>query len=218
MSGWMSYLTGAKPAKDTTREAIVNLREHLLMLDKKEEHLTKKIEDEARKAKANLSTNKRVALQALRQKKVYETELDSIAGRKLTLETQVNAIESANMNKETLQAIKKGSDVLKSIHGSLNVDKVDTVMEDARIQLELTTEINEAISNPAGMGIDVDSSELEEELAQMEQEELNKRLAGAEPAPLHSPGPAATVKTPAHAIEEDEEEAELRELQAQLAM
>lgn len=28
----------------------------------------------------------------------------------------------------------------------------------------------------------------------------------------------ATVKTPAHAIEEDEEEAELRELQAQLAM
>lgn len=59
MSGWMSYLTGAKPAKDTTREAIVNLREHLLMLDKKEEHLTKKIEDEARKAKANLSTNKR---------------------------------------------------------------------------------------------------------------------------------------------------------------
>lgn len=38
-----------------------------------------------------------------------------------------------------------------------NVDKVDTVMEDARIQLELTTEINEAISNPAGMGIDVRS-------------------------------------------------------------
>lgn len=30
-----------------------------------------------------------VALQALRQKKVYENELDSIAGRKLTLETQV---------------------------------------------------------------------------------------------------------------------------------
>jgi hypothetical protein len=93
-----------------------------------------------------------------------------------------------------------------------NVDKVDNVMEDARVQLELTQEINEAISNPAGMGIDVsfrlciasfrmligfeaqrqvDSTELEEELAQMEQEELNKRLAGAEPAPLHAPGPTA---------------------------
>lgn len=36
-----------------------------------------------------------VALQALRQKKVYENELDSIAGRKLTLETQVRVPQSA---------------------------------------------------------------------------------------------------------------------------
>ncbi|KAL8280408.1 hypothetical protein RQP46_007056 [Phenoliferia psychrophenolica] len=194
--GWLSYLTGsgAKGGRDSTREAIVNLREHLLMLDKKEEHLNTKIENEQRKAKANATTNKRVALQALRQKKVYENELDSIAGRKLTLETQVNAIESANMNKETLQAIKKGSDVLKSIHGSLTVDKVDNVMDDVRTQLELTNEINDAISNPAAMGIDVDASELEDELAELEQEELNKRLAGAEAAPLHSPGASTAVQ------------------------
>ncbi|KAM0749871.1 Snf7-domain-containing protein [Meredithblackwellia eburnea MCA 4105] len=221
MSGWLSYLTGSGGGKgrDSTREAIVNLREHLLMLDKKEEHLTKKIEDEHRKAKANATTNKRVAMQALRQKKVYENELESIAGRKLTLETQVNAIESANMNKETLQAIKKGSEVLKGIHGSLTVDKVDNVMDDVRTQLELTNEINEAISNPAAMGIDVDSTELEDELAELEQEELNKRLAGADSVPIHTPGSTvAAAKTPAQTIEEDEEEAELRELQAQLAM
>lgn len=61
MSSWMSYLTGAArtPARDSTREAIVNLREHLLMLEKKEDHLNKKIEDELRKAKANATTNKR---------------------------------------------------------------------------------------------------------------------------------------------------------------
>jgi len=53
-------LTGRGAAtKDSTREAIVNLREHLLMLDKKEEHLSKKIEDELRKAKANATTNPR---------------------------------------------------------------------------------------------------------------------------------------------------------------
>lgn len=80
-------------------------------------------------------------------------------------------------------------------------------------------------------------------MAELEQEELNKRLAGAEAAPVHSPAasvPAAagtssrflslrlnlsltrfnplSAKTPAQRIEEDEEEAELRELQAQLAM
>lgn len=119
----MSYLTGrGASSKDSTREAIVNLREHLLMLDKKEEHLSKKIEDELRKAKANATTNPRgetpctaaaaqprregrqlvdkrahlsfctptVAKQALRQKKLYENELDSISGRKMTLTTQVS--------------------------------------------------------------------------------------------------------------------------------
>lgn len=188
------------------------------MLDKKEEHLTKRIEDELRKAKANATSNKRVATAALRQKKVYENELDSIAGRKLTLETQVNAIESASFNKETVQAMKRGADVLKNIHGSLDVDKVDATMDEVRNQLELTKEITDAISNAGGIGIDMDESELADELAELEQEELNKRLAGAESAPLHLPGATANARTPAQAIEEDEEEAELRELQAQLAM
>ncbi|GAA5864683.1 hypothetical protein JCM8115_005832 [Rhodotorula mucilaginosa] len=221
MSGWLSYLTGSGGAKskDSTREAIVNLREHLLMLDKKEEYLGKKIDDEVRKARANATSNPRVAKQALRQKKLYEQELESISGRKMTLTTQVNAIESANMNKETLEAMKKGADVLKGIHGKLNVDKVDATMDEVRNQLELTNEISQAISDPAGMGIDVDDQELADELAELEQEELNKRLAGAEAAPIHSPAAAVpAAKTPAQRIEEDEEEAELRELQAQLAM
>ncbi|GAA6000588.1 hypothetical protein JCM10207_004564 [Rhodosporidiobolus poonsookiae] len=220
MSGWVSWLTGRGAAtKDSTREAIVNLREHLLMLDKKEEYLGKKIEDEVRKARAHATSNPRVAKAALRQKKVYEQELESIAGRKMTLTTQVNAIESANMNKETLEAMKKGADVLKGIHGKLNVDKVDATMDEVRNQLELTNEISQAISDPSGMGIDVDDQELADELAELEQEELNKRLAGAEAAPLHSPGPAVpAAQTPAQRIEEDEEEAELRELQKALAM
>ena len=39
----------------------------------------------------------------------------------MTLETQVNAIESANMNLETMTAMRKGADALKTIHGSLYV-------------------------------------------------------------------------------------------------
>ena len=68
MSGWMSYLTGrgSGSSRNETREAVVSLREHLLMLDKKEEHLTKKIDDEMRKAKANATTNPRGASLVLR--------------------------------------------------------------------------------------------------------------------------------------------------------
>jgi charged multivesicular body protein 4 len=59
MSGWMSYFTGRKDTREGARDAIVGLRQQLLMLEKKEEHLQKKIEDELRKARANATTNKR---------------------------------------------------------------------------------------------------------------------------------------------------------------
>lgn len=60
MSGWMSYLVGSRKSKqDGARDAIVGLRTQLLMLEKKEEHLNKKIEDEMKKARANASSNKR---------------------------------------------------------------------------------------------------------------------------------------------------------------
>jgi len=58
MSGWLSYITGPRDTKTTTRQAIVGIREQLSMLDKKEEHLEKKIQEELKKAKANATTNK----------------------------------------------------------------------------------------------------------------------------------------------------------------
>ncbi|KAE8244862.1 hypothetical protein A4X13_0g6200 [Tilletia indica] len=231
MSGWSSWLTGKRETKHAPREAIVGLRSQLIMLEKQEDHLTKKIEDETRKAKAAISTNKQAAQAALRRKKQYEGQLDKIYGTRMTLETQVNAIESANMNLETMQAMRKGAEALKTIHGSLNIDKVDATMDSIREQMDLTNEISDAISNPVGMGQDLDEDALKDELEQLEQEELNERLVGADHVPLHTPSIAAgpsRVAAPAAAaassssqsrrVEEDDDEAELRALQAELAM
>ena len=214
---------GKRENKNAARDAIVGLRSQLLMLEKKEEHLNKKIEEELKKAKANLSTNKRAAQAALRQKKAYENELDRIAGTRMTLETQVNAIESANMNLETMTAMRKGADALKTIHGSLNIDKVDATMDSIREQMDLTSEISDAISNPVGMGHDIDEDELKDELEELEQAELNERLVGADSVPLHQPtissGPSRVSNGPERKAQvEDDDDAELRALQAELAM
>lgn len=222
MSGWMSYFTGRRDNRQGARDAIVGLRQQLLMLDKKEEHLQKKIDEEVKKAKANATTNKRLAIAALRQKKAFEAELDRIAGTRLTLETQVNAIESANLNAETMVAMKKGADALKGIHGNLNINKVDATMDSIREQMDLTNEISDAISNPVNMGIDVDDEELKNELEELEQEQLNDRLMGAERAPVHSPTRAQGLtegrEQATQRQEEDDEEEQLRQLQAELAM
>jgi charged multivesicular body protein 4A/B len=59
MASFMSYF-GARRVdpKQAARDAIVNLRQQLQMIDKKEEHLQKKIEEETKKARANAVSNK----------------------------------------------------------------------------------------------------------------------------------------------------------------
>ncbi|KAG9122466.1 ESCRT-III subunit protein snf7 [Ceratobasidium sp. 392] len=223
MSGWMSYFTGKKDSRATARDAIVNTRQHLAVLDKKEENLQRKIEEEMKKAKANAVNNKAAATAALRRKKLHEAELEKLYGQRMTLETQLNAIENANLNAETMAAMRQGAQALRDIHGNLTIDKVDATMDQVREQMELTNEISEAISNPLGMtGVDVDEDELKEELAELEQEELNDRLMGADRVPVHTPavtaGPSTVSAGRAKEAEEDAEERELRELQAALAM
>jgi charged multivesicular body protein 4 len=60
-----------------------------------------------------------VATAALRRKKANEAELDRLAGTRTQLEMQVNTLESANLNVETMGALKKGADALKVIHRDL---------------------------------------------------------------------------------------------------
>lgn len=62
---------------------------------------------------------------------------------------QVNTLESANLNAETLAAMKKGSDALKVIHGNMNADKVADTMDQITEQRAIADEISAAIAtNP----------------------------------------------------------------------
>ena len=54
----MSYFGARRDPKQSARDAIVTLRQQLQMIEKKEEYLQKKIDDELKKAKANAVSNK----------------------------------------------------------------------------------------------------------------------------------------------------------------
>lgn len=47
--------------------------------------------------------------------------MERLNGQRLQLEQQINTLESANLNLETMQVMKKASDVLEQIHGSMLV-------------------------------------------------------------------------------------------------
>ncbi|KAH9482973.1 ESCRT-III subunit protein snf7 [Psilocybe cubensis] len=221
MASFMSYFgAGRKDPKQTARDAIVGLRQQLQMIEKKEEYLQRKIEEETKKSRANAVSNKAAALAALKRKKVTESELDRLAGTRLQLEMQVNTLESANLNAETMAAMKKASDALKVIHGNLTIDKVDATMNQVNEQRELANDIAEALANPMYTGIDLDESELEADLEELQQDVLNERLNEADHAPVHLPPNAtrAEEKSRRPAVAEDDEEEQLKQLQAEMAM
>ena len=155
----------------------------------------------------------------------------------MTVEREISSIETANINKETLDAMKNAQKAMAGIHGGLTIDKVDQTMEDLREQHAIGEEIAEALTQ-GGVGQGVDEEDLDEELAELQQEELDNKMLKTGTVPvsdkIHSMPNAAQGEreyTPAAAVmrsgantmtarrqEEEDEEEELKKLQAEMAM
>ncbi|OLY80680.1 Vacuolar-sorting protein SNF7 [Smittium mucronatum] len=155
---------------------------------------------------------------ALKRKKLLEEQLDKISGSRMTLETQIFAIESANVNLETMNAMRKGADAMKNIHKNMNIDKVDQTMDEIREQMDLANEVSAAISQPELLGMSSNESELLEELELLEQEQLDKQLLNAERPPVSAIKPPVKQVVAPKTEEEEEEDAELAELRESMGM
>ncbi|KAH8699546.1 Snf7-domain-containing protein [Ilyonectria robusta] len=223
MWGWFGGASAQKQ-KNSPKNAILGLRSQLDMLQKREKHLQNQIDEQDGVARKNVSTNKNAAKAALRRKKTHEHSLEQTVAQIGTLEQQINAIESANINRETLAAMENAGHAMKGIYKNLTPEKVDETMETLREQNALSEEIVNAIGS-ATIGEYEDEDGLLEELEQMQQEQLDEQMLKTGNVPVldevhKMPTPANTepVSNKKQAIEEDDEEAELRKLQAEMAM
>ncbi|KHN96653.1 ESCRT-III component [Metarhizium album ARSEF 1941] len=223
----------AQARKDSPKNAILGLRSQLDMLQKREKHLQSQIDEQHSIARKHATTNKTAAKAALRRKKANEHTLEQTMAQIGTLETQIHAIESANINHETLLVMQQAGKAMANIHGKLTPEKVDQTMwvsslystkDELREQNALSEEIVNAItSNPIGDVVDED--ELEDELDQLQQEKLDEDILKTGSVPvadivhkMPSVAKQEPVSSRTRAAEEDDEEAELRKLQAEMAM
>ena len=69
-----------------------------------------------------------VARNALKRKKVNEQSLATTQAQITTLEQQIHSIESATLNYETLRVMKDAGQAMKTIHGGMDIDKVEETM------------------------------------------------------------------------------------------
>lgn len=217
---FLAKLFGSSKGQDKTVptpvEAIGRLRDIEDMLVKKQQFFEKKVDEELATAKKHGTKNKRAALQALKRKKRYETQLRQIDGTLTTIEFQREALENANTNTEVLKIMGYAAKALKNAHEDMDIDKVHDLMDEVQEQQEIANEISEAISNPIGFGNDIDEDELTKELEELEQESLDEELLNvAGPATENLPSPPTaepTTKAKVKTQREKELEDELREL------
>ncbi|KAJ2635503.1 ESCRT-III subunit protein snf7 [Coemansia sp. RSA 1694] len=232
----MNLFFGKKKEKPTPKDAIIDLRNTLGMLEKREAHIQQKIEHELKVARTNATSNRRQALAALKRKHLYEGQLEKMSGTRMTIEAQVMSIEGANVNLETMKAMERGAQAMKLIHTDMSIDKVDQTMEDIREQMDLASEVSDAISQPQLFGAEMDEDELNAELEELEQEELDKQLLNSGRVPVSLPhlppsqavaaGPSRSPPIPQQqrrfvppqpAVEDDEDD-ELAELRESMGM
>ncbi|TDH73795.1 hypothetical protein CCR75_006843 [Bremia lactucae] len=189
----------AAPARSpvATADTIRKLREQLESLEKREVHIEKKILLQLAEAKQrSVAKDKRGAIFALKRKKMYEAEIEKLQGARMTLETQVMTLESAHVNMETFTALRSGAEQMKAIHGQMNVDTVDNIMDDIQEETAMADEIGRAISQPFGSQL-YDDDELEDELREMEELELEEKvLQPLVATPAEAATPAKGAKAP----------------------
>lgn len=216
----------AQKRKDAPKNAILLLREQLERLQKREKHLENQIAEQDAAARKQINTNKNAAKAALRRKKVHEKTLEQTTAQIVQLEQQIYSIEAANINHETLQAMKQAGAAMSQIHGGMSLDQVDETMDVLREQHQLSEEIVSAITS-VPLGEQPDEDELEAELEGLEQEAMDERMLNTGPVPVNSQldrlpeaGKSELAgKTPTKPMaEEDDEEAELAKLRAEMAM
>lgn len=148
----------------------------------------------------------------MKRKKLFEQEVDKIQNVKMTLETQVINLESAAQNAETFKAMAAGSTTMKKIRNDVGIDKVDDMMDSIKEEMELASEINQAIAAPVDPYM-ADDDELLSELNALEASDLESELLAPPTGQVGLPA-VPTNKLPAH---KDADADDLKQLEAELA-
>ncbi len=146
-------------------EALKHIKATIGIQEAREEEMENKIKDVMKVAKEKLEAgNQRAAIRSMKKAKLYQAEMNMVAGAIETLEMQTMSIESSLYNMEVIKAMQEGSDALKNMQSGTKVEDVDIAIDEIRNAMDYTSEINDILTRPVD-DIIIDDDELLKELA-----------------------------------------------------
>eukprot|EP00474_Spongospora_subterranea_P008972 CRZ09430.1 hypothetical protein [Spongospora subterranea] len=216
----MNLFGKKKAPAPNMNESIMMLRETITQLGKREDHLQKQADAclEAAKMKSK-KKDKRGALFELKRKKMFEKQIEQMFGKRVNLETQIFALESAATNKEVITAMQHGKNAIEISLKACDVDNVADIMDGVDEAVSQVDEVDNALSQPFGTN-NYQDEDLEAELAELEGLQMEEDFLATPTVPT-SKLPAARKKEAAAPIPvsaESQIDADLAELEAEFAM
>jgi len=197
---------------ETTEEKIYTQIE---FIEKRQAALQAKIDKELANAKVHLAQkNKDAATMCLQRKKILENQLSKLQAQHLNTTRVTLTLEETRMNQVVMDTQVMIAKELEQLQKDMSPEKVERDMEHLKDLIERTNEVSLLFSQPLPGAEDYDENELAAELAALDQEEVNAKVAVITPllpAVPSMPLPA-TSRAPVATVEEDELAALEREL------
>lgn len=196
--------------KKTVIDTIHDLKAQISLLEKRKKFIDVQIANNTDAIKAKLAANNRAsALILVKKNKALEEETVKIDSMCLTMEEQIMALESANINTEYFKAVNRGNQVIKSANAKTDVDSVEKLMDDMEDQRETMRTINDLLMQPANKALE------DEDLLSALEEYMPKNEVAVEKAPMF---PSVPINNKEEDKDKDDDEQELARLTRELAM
>ena len=119
----------------------------------------------------------------LKQKKMYENQLEQVENNMLRVSEQQMMLENQRITVETISALQNAAKASKTTMSEMDIDNVDKVLADISDTADQMQQIQEAMGQPLGAAADLDEDELEAELQEMEASEMDRELLRPAPVP-----------------------------------
>lgn len=173
-------------------QAIEKLQETSDNLQKQIDRYKTKVEYEISEAKKCLrANNKNAAKMHLRRKAQFEKQMEASERNYFTVQQQIINLENVTATAQTVNAMRQAARAQQQIMRDHNVEKVEDLMEDLQETNANMEEIQTALDTTLGGTAEFDEG-IEDELAALEEEELNRDLL--RPAEVPSRQPVAAQK------------------------
>lgn len=118
------------------------------------------------------------AIRVLRQKRMYEGQLEQLGQQAFNMEQSMMATENLRNTLTTVDAMEQANRELRRTYGKVDVDRIERLQDDMEDLLDQSSALQETLSRSYGVPEDIDEAELEAELEAL-CVSADKRRAGA---------------------------------------